>query len=148
MRRSEKLRQHLLSNTREVEDVTPAGVIVGTRHAFKAENYRIKRVVVRIVRGLLWHHYGVKTDPETVFDLHVDKDVTLIKETLQLTSVSSIDGTTFQYRHGIAIDDSGSSLWWLSFYQNRHFVVIVSGKLALEAEKKRKGIKASKNSGF
>jgi hypothetical protein len=63
LRRSEKLRQHLLSNTREVEIVTPAGVIVGTGYAFKAENYRIKRVVVRIVRGLLWHHYGVKTDP-------------------------------------------------------------------------------------
>lgn len=147
LRRSEKLLQHLLGSTKSVDIVTPAGVIVGTGHAFKAENDRIKRVVIRVVRGLLWHHYRVKTDPGTVFDLYVDKDVTPIKETLQLTSISSIGGTAFQYRHGIAIDDPGSSLWWLSFYQNRHFVVIVSGKLALEAETKRKGIKASQNSG-
>jgi hypothetical protein len=147
LRRSEKLRQHLLSNTRAVEIVTPAGVIVGTGHAFKAENDRIKRVVIRVVRGLLWHHYRVKTDLATVFDLYVDKDVTLINETLQLKRLSSIGGTAFQYRHSIAIDDPSSSLWWLSFYQNRHFVVIASGKLALEAEKKRKGIKASQNSG-
>lgn len=116
LRRSEKLLQHLLGSTRSVDIVTPAGVIVGTGHAFKAENDRIRRVVIRIVRGLLWHHYGVKTDPGTVFDLYVDKDVTPIKETLQLTSISSIGGTAFQYRHGIAIDDPGSSLWWLSFY--------------------------------
>lgn len=147
MRRSEKLRQHVLSNTRAVEIVTSAGVIVRTGHALKVENDRIKRVVIRIVRGLLWHHYRVKTDPGTVFDLYVDEDVTPIKETLQLTSLSSIGGTAFHYRHSIAFDDPSSSLWWLSFYQNRHFVVIVLRKLALEAEKKRKGIKASQNSG-
>ena len=144
LKRSEKLRKHLLNNTRAVDIVTPAGVIVGTSHAFKAENKRIKRVVIRIVRGLLWHHYKVKTDDQTAFDLYVDADVTSIIETLQLTSVSSIGGTAFQYRHSTAEDDPGSSLWWLRFYQNRHFVVIISGKLALEAEKKLRGVEAAR----
>ena len=140
LRRSEKLRKHLLSNTKAVEIITPAGVIIGTGHAFKAENNRIKSVVVRIVRGLLWHHYRVKTDPQTVFDLYVDADVTPIIETLQLTSISSIGGTNFQYRHSTATDDPGSSIWWLCFYQHRHFVVIVLGRLALEVAKKLKSI--------
>ena len=34
LRRSEKLRQRVLSNTRAIEVVTLAGVIVGTGHAF------------------------------------------------------------------------------------------------------------------
>lgn len=140
LRRSEKLQKNLLSNTKAVEIITPAGVIIGAGHAFKAENNRIKRVVVRIVRGLLWHHYRVKTDPQTIFDLYVDADVTPIIETLQLTRISSIGGTTFQYRHSTATDDPGSSIWWLRFYQHRHFVVIVSGRLALEVEKKLRSV--------
>lgn len=86
----------------------------------------------------------MKTDDQTAFDLYVDADVTSIIETLQLTSVSSIGGTAFQYRHSSAKDDPGSSLWWLRFYQNRHFVVIISGKLALEAEKKLRGVEAAR----
>ena len=140
LRRSEKLRKHLLGRTRAVEIVTPVGVIIGTGHAFEGENARIKRVVVRIIRGLLWHHYGVKTDPETVFDLYVDADVTPIMETLQLTNISSIGGTAFQYRHSMATDDPGSSIWWLRFYEHRHFLVIVSGILALEVKKRRRSI--------
>jgi hypothetical protein len=120
--------------------VTPTGGIVGTGDALEADMHRVKSVVVRIVRGLLWHHYRIKTDSQTAFNLHVDADTTPILETLLLTRISSLGGTTFQYRHGIATDDPGSSIWWLLFYEHRHFVVIVSSKLALEVEKTRKSI--------
>lgn len=139
LKRGQGLREHILNKTKEVEVSTPAGIITGTGYALEVEEARIKRVAIRIVRGLLWHHYEVKTDPQTIFSVHIDADVTSIVETLQLTNLSSIAGTAFQYRHGIASDSPGSSIWWLRFYQSRHFTVIVLGNLALEAIRRPSG---------
>jgi hypothetical protein len=145
LKRSVGLLKHILNKSREVEITTPAGVITGTGYALEVDEARIKRVVIRIVRGLLWHHYKVKTNSQTTFDVHIDADVTPTIETLQLARVSAIGGTAFQYRHSTAVDDPDSSMWWLRFYQNRHFVVIVLGKLAREAKMRLSGVGADDN---
>ena len=64
------LRRMLSDSILEGEVVTPAGVHLPDRRAIRFKKNRILRVVARIVRGLLWHHYKVKPSANAVFEIH------------------------------------------------------------------------------
>ena len=90
---------------------------------------RIERVVLRIARGLLWHHYRVTLPAtSTAFNCWKDPDVLPIQAMLtEDTVLSSMGGEVFRYRHGVAVENPLTSLWWMSFYAKTHFLIIVDG---------------------
>jgi hypothetical protein len=59
------LKKMLSSNMLAGPVRTPAGLILPDRKAMRFEKARIERIVRKIVRGLLWHHYNIVTPPET-----------------------------------------------------------------------------------
>lgn len=133
-RASPAFRSRLLNSLRPAELRSPAGLHLRYGHSLKLENTRIKGVVIRIVRGLLWHHHQVSTCLDTTFDICLNPEPGMIHETLHVLPVRSVGDTTFQYRYGIASDDPQSSVWWLRFYQSTQFLVFATGKAGLELE--------------
>jgi len=136
-RASPSFKSRLLRSLRPAELLrTPAGIYLRDGHSLKLEKQRIEDVVIRIVRGLLWFHYKVRTEDETIFDLRLNPEPDHIHEIIKGLPVSSVGEGIFQYRRGIASDDPQSSVWWLRFYQSIQLLVFTTGRKGRELEKK------------
>jgi hypothetical protein len=121
------LRSAIIKTLRRVEVRTPAGLYLGTAPAFKLEVRRVRRVVERIVRGLLWHHFeavpAVGIEVATYINPAVPQPLMNILTT-DLT-LTGIGGDVFRYRYGRAIDGPDYSMWWLCFYTQTTFLTIL-----------------------
>lgn len=112
-----RLRSHLITNSREVDLVTPAGIYLGKRRAVTVPMHSHNAVCDRIVRGLYFHHYG------TILGSRVSCRVTPLQSIpsemesfLALMSFNSIAKGAFCYRYGRASDSPLDSMWLLLFY--------------------------------
>lgn len=128
------LRRSLLARMRNVEMRTEAGVITGRATAIHFDGPRVNRVLERIVRGLIWHHYQFR--PLGVrFEIFFNPDLSSFQDDVLLTtSLDSVGTTTFRYRHGLAQEDINCSLWGLQFYEHTHFMVLVLSDLYSEED--------------
>jgi hypothetical protein len=116
---------------------TPAGIVLPNRRAINFSAPRIGRVVERIVRGLLWHHYRILTTASTEILVYRGQDVPFeVAQIINTSTTSSwIGGSIFQYRHGVARDGRDSSIWALQFYTRADFIAIVKGDSFMNAER-------------
>ncbi len=108
---------------------TLAGVHLPDRKGMRFKKSRIVRVVERIIRGLLWHHYGTKPSERSVFEVYRnpnfnDQIADLINS---MTQLSSIGDDIFRYRHALIDGDPDGSVWCLQFYNYSEWLTIVSG---------------------
>lgn len=130
IRKSPGFRAMLSSNLLPGRVRTPGGVYLPDRRAIRFSKARVTRVVERIVRGLLWHHYKMIVDGETEFEVYrnpsVDPEVAEIINSY--TASSWIGGDIFRYRHGLATDGPDSSIWAMQFYACSEYMVVVQGK--------------------
>lgn len=133
-RSSPSFKARLVSSLRPAELRSEAGLHLRYGHSMKLEKQRVEDVVIRIVRGLLWFHYKVRTSEETRFDLCLNPKPDQIHEIVSALPVSSVGGSVFQYRHGNANDDPESSVWLLRFYRATQFLVFTTGKKGSELE--------------
>jgi hypothetical protein len=116
---------------------TPAGIVLPDRIAIRFSAPRIVRVVRRIVRGLLWHHY--RHVPASNIELVVFQEQIVhpeVADTLNTRTVlSGVGDTIFRYRHGVASDAPDTSVWALQFYAQTQFIIIVQGESFVSAER-------------
>ena len=133
-RSSPSFKARLIGSLRPAELRSEAGLHLRYGHSMKLEKQRIEDVVIRIVRGLLWFHYKVRTGEETKFELCLNPKPDQIHEIVRALPVSSVGGSVFQYRHGNASDDPESSVWLLRFYRATQFLVFTTGKKGSELE--------------
>jgi hypothetical protein len=123
-RMGQGLRRTLLANMRPVEMRSSAGLIQERAIGIPYERRRIDRVVERIVRGLLWHHYHSR--PAAVrFEVFYKPDLQPIQDLLCSIAFNSIGGNAIRYRHSVTMEDPNSSIWGLQFYRHIHFLVLV-----------------------
>ena len=129
LRRRPKFRQAWVDSITRVELRTPAGLYLGTREGLSLSGPRIRNVVHRIIRGLLWHHYKVLVPGTTAaFETRYNPEVGPILPMLQADTVlSGVGGEVFRYRHGLTAETPLVSLWWMRFYATTHFLTIVDG---------------------
>jgi hypothetical protein len=127
IRKQPKLRQTLVQSITPIEVRTKAGLYLGTTKALSLSTPRIHAVLHRIIRGLLWHHYGVLLPVSTAaFETRHNPDVTPILPMLQADTVrSGVGGEVFRYRHGLTRESLMVSLWWTCFYATTTFLTIV-----------------------
>jgi hypothetical protein len=132
--RGRGLRRMLSQNILENDVVTPAGVYVPDRRFIRFKKDRIDRVISRIVRGLLWHHYQVRPASDTEFEIY--KDPSLNEQLADLinsiTNLSWVGDDIFRYRHSLIEDDPNGSLWCFQFYKCNEFLVLVIGRSFIE----------------
>ena len=125
------LRRTLLATMRPAQVRTPAGLVIENGTAIAYDKRRIDRVIERIVRGLLWHHY--RSRPAAVrFEISYKPDLRPIQELLGGISFNSIGETAFRYRHSLTMEDPNSSVWGLQFYGHIHFLILVLSESFLE----------------
>lgn len=129
-------RKMLSQNIIDMPVRTAAGIVLPNRRMIRFSAIRINRVVRRVVRGLLWHHYGQR--PPTGVELIVFKQQTVHPEVADLintlTQLSWIGDTIFRYRHALVNDAPDTSIWALQIYAQTQFIVIVQGESFVNAE--------------
>lgn len=130
LRRSPGFRRMLQQNMIDAPVQTPAGIVLPDTRVIVFSPQRIDRIVRRIVRGLLWHHYRQRLAADTTIE--VFQQQLLPQEVADwintLTHLSWIGDTIFRYRHALADGAPDSSIWALQFYAQTQFVVIVQGE--------------------
>jgi hypothetical protein len=129
-------RSAFLSDIRQAEALTPAGLVVGRRTAYDVDLIRLCRVPTRIVRGLFWHQRkyrlsgshsvetfalaGFRGNPSALDALRVN-----VIGPLLLTRPVEV-GTVFSCWSAFLPDGDGNmSAWLLRFYQRVVFVSLV-----------------------
>ncbi len=126
VKRRPRLRAAIIKTLARVEVRTPAGLYLGTAPAFRLETGRVRRVVERIVRGLLWHHFKTVPTVETEANTYIDPDVQPVLNILTNDlRLAGIGGDVFRYRYGRASDGPDYSMWWLCFYTRTTFLTIL-----------------------
>lgn len=126
MKRSPALKRDLAKGITTVEVRSYSGLYLGKSPALPFPKKRINRVVERIVRGLLWHHYRIKPGPAIHFQIRMDPEIGDIPFSFEShANLSSVGGTVFQYRHNTAIEDPEQSIWLLRFYSTTTFLVLL-----------------------
>lgn len=123
----------MIRSLTRIERVTPAGVYVGSFVGAKIDFARVERVVIRIVRGLLWHHYRRTPPVDSRFTVRTDQDlmqfpreaIHSLREVFNECSRASIGGTAFEYLHAIPLDEPDASMWWMQFFGRINFMVVL-----------------------
>lgn len=127
VRRRPLIRAAILNTLRTVELRTPAGLYVGRTSGFRVDWPRVKRVVERTVRGLLWYHFKTAPAAGAETNTFYNPDVAPVMEILTTDlALTGIGGDVFRYRYGQANDVPGYSMWWLCFYMRTTFMTIVA----------------------
>jgi hypothetical protein len=134
--RSPRFRAMISRNILKEPVRTPAGLVLPKMMAIRFDWLRIQRVVRRIVRGLLWHHYGQLPGQEIELEVFAGRNIPaeVANAINTMTNVSWIGDTIFRYRHAVADGAPDSSIWALQFYTQTQFIVIVRGESFVSAE--------------
>lgn len=124
------LKRMLSQSILESDVVTPAGVYLPDRKAILFKKDRIKRVVSRMVRGLLWHHYQVKPAGDTAFEIYKDPPMNeQIADLINsMTKLSWLGDDICRYRHSLIEGDPDGSIWCFQFYGCTEFLALVLGR--------------------
>jgi hypothetical protein len=129
------LRRTIAAHARTVELRTPSGIITGEKAVvLQLQVPRVQRVVERIVKGLLWHHYQRRPAANSVIEVHFNPNLIGIQDIL-LKAPLSIIGSMFRYRHALISDDPNCSIWGLQFYDHTHFFVLLLSEEYINSER-------------
>jgi hypothetical protein len=136
--RHPKLISQMVARIRTIELRSYSGLHLGRSGALPFEWRRVTRVVRRISKGLIWHHFRriapndgsitVITDPN-----HLDIAVQgALEDGKQARKVG--DGSVFAYRFGYVGCRPEASIWLLQFYSRLNFLVLSIPKDLTEEE--------------
>lgn len=109
------LREKIAKNMVKANVITKAGIKTGEVLMMPFEIARVERVVKRIVQGLLWGLYKRRLSSGTPMEVFIRPKIDGMEDILYRLEARSI-GEIFKYRHGLTVDGSDNSLWWLQFY--------------------------------
>lgn len=130
---SERFRRSFVKSIREEDVFTPAGIYLGTRHAFDVDMSRIVSVVGRIVRGLFFHHTKQRLPDActvTVYPVESYKkpDAAIVRRFLEIIAwvnptkrrVSPRNVLMYKYRQ--RDEDPTATAWMMQFYESVPFL--------------------------
>ncbi len=131
-----------LKTVKPVNVTTPAGLILRKALSYEVSFERLEPVVVRIVKGLYWHHEHARIGPEynvgALFEdgLHdLDSETrqqlneTIVRPLLQ-SSLRSTPRNVLRYRYVVARGDEPISAWLFEFYGDVQCLALVTPQSA------------------
>jgi hypothetical protein len=130
------LRKQILSDLRNVQLKTPAGLYIGKRLGYDVDLSRIRRVVERTVRGLYFAESGNPLGLNNEVHVYANEDLELqpqhVLEQLTQTILTPlatfppkiIGNNVFLYRHQIMKENPIFSVWAVSFYGQVPFLAM------------------------
>lgn len=124
LQHNQRLRNHIIQNSWEVDIKTPAGIYLGKQRAVTMPARAHNSVLDRTVRGLYFHHFGHILGSRVACRVAPLKGLSAdIEPTLGMMEFGSVGGDSFVYRYGRASDSPLDSMWLLLFYK-RYLVLV------------------------
>lgn len=121
---NQRLKNHIVNNSKEVEVRTPAGIYLGKQRAVTMSARAHNSVLDRTVRGLYFHHFGHILGPRVACRVAPLKGLSgELEPIIEMMSFGSVGGDSLIYRYGRASDSLLDSIWVLLFY--RRYLVLV-----------------------
>lgn len=121
--RSPKLRANIISNI-YVKTIKRSDGSILKRSIMNMDASRINSVLIRIVKGLYWHHYNKCLPFDTAFEIYQNPPIKgEVKSILLKTKFHTIGNEEFKYRYNICHDNNLVSVWGLSFFMGAHFLI-------------------------
>jgi hypothetical protein len=123
LQHNQRLRTHIINNSRWVDVTTPSGIRLRKQRAVFMPARAHNAVLDRTVRGLYFHHFGdilgqqVSCRVSQMTGLPKKIESAEIDQMLQSMAIASIGGNSFVYRYARAADSPLNSLWLLRFYE-------------------------------
>jgi len=113
-------RTDLINRLDDVDIQTPGGLYIGKAKEVKFSAKRTNRILYKIARGLFTFHTG-KILPRHMISKFYFKPKDYQPQLLKLAKYSGRFSNIFSY--SCVMDEGGSSIWWLVFYQSVHTIV-------------------------
>jgi hypothetical protein len=113
------------------ERYSAGGIYLGPGVAVPLPPGARERVLLRIVRGLFWHHFDARLDAACVKLIHIDKSKPTWRQALdELLSMSHQNvlignGETFEYRFSRDDDDPAISFWMMTFFRGPSEYIVI-----------------------
>ncbi|MBI4231618.1 hypothetical protein HY605_00175, partial [Candidatus Peregrinibacteria bacterium] len=124
-RRSPKLRKNIVANISE--DIKVSNGTASKKKKLNLDASRINNVLIRIVKGLYWHHYNECLPSNILFEVYQNPPIDDgSKDILLRTNLRMIGNEEFKYRYRRCDDDNFTSVWGLSFFMGAHFLVFTN----------------------
>jgi hypothetical protein len=119
--RRPQIRAEILQRIKEIR------VGAATRPVLHFSVERTNRVLVKIAKGLAFHHSGQRLPSETVqADVYQDSRIpTLVGPYLRKFREHGEWGNIFRYIGGMAADQQGAGMWLLEFYRSLVFLIML-----------------------
>ena len=126
IRRNRRFYKEILGRLKPVWVESPGGVIFGRANVTTWDAQSHDEMIIRITRGLYFHHYGDILSPDISVDVfyfsHLDDT---LQAAFNSTRQYSIGGNQFVYRTGRATDAPSVSIWLYQFHE-RHWAGAVT----------------------
>lgn len=119
-----RLAARLYNAIEHVEQLSPAGLVLGAAPAVRLEVSRVNRVLEKIVRGLFFHESGRRLDDRAVVYVEIKPDQAVLNRPpfswvrSRYARPARTMGNVFVYRVCILEDAPDSSIWLLGFYDS------------------------------
>jgi hypothetical protein len=127
-KRHPDLIREMVKRVRTFEVKSTWGLYLGKAQAIPFEWRRINRVLRRITRGLIWHHFQRHTESDKEISIVTDphpRDIAVQSVLGEATLAGRIgDGSVFAYRYAYVPSRPEASLWILQFYSRLNFIAL------------------------
>ena len=133
--RSPKKRKELISRlAREVDLFTPGGIYIGRSAEFNLNKVKIDRVLIKIARGLQYHHTGILVEDSDEATVYFPNPKERAEGALR---AGRFRGSWPKYFSYIGLSEKGeeAAIWWLQFYEHHFGIVVFAGKSFTETKK-------------
>ena len=130
IRRDRRALARTVRGARLIGRYSKGGIFLGWGVAVPAPPEARERVLIRIVRGLVWHHFCIRVNASCVGIIHIDKSKPTWQQTLdefpskpdQCGRIG--DGATFEYRY-TGDDDPTMSAWLMTFFRGPSAYIVI-----------------------
>lgn len=139
-REKEKFTDNFLNTTKEIDIITPAGIYLGKKRAYKIDMNIIYAVIERSIRGLYYSQtkriipfdYIIRVVDKTLSEDLTDHDKNFIvglEGVLREVKEHSVGNDTVKYKFVVSEGKDFCSLWKVTLYENVIFWGGVSNPL-------------------
>ncbi len=133
LRKQPKLRSEILKSMEDVWVKTPGVVIAGKRTMIKWDNECHDQTIIKITKGLYFHHFGeILESGENIRPYFFYNLTPEMVNAFQEFPANSIGRNQFVYKFGRLDEKAEISVWLYQFFE-RHFSAAVTSPNTLDA---------------